>query len=384
VGTAWTAAILEDEANVRQEVIDYLEGETFAFGRLKTVSLEDFATAIEMLGDRKIDLLIIDVFRGSTDGGDAAGIDVLKEWKTVGFGPVIVYTALPESVKGETSPFVRVVAKEAGGLEQLRGQIEELFALRIPQIYRAIADHVERSLTAYMWGFVASNWSEVSGLAARPDFLRLLLSRLALQFSREGVTALVEQVYPGSGEADPSERQVHPAEYYVKPPLSVDPQLGDIRVLQRKDGPLEVVVLWPTCDLVSRKDGACKVDRALCARVVPLGECEEYQKWVKAENNSTEKDVRRLIKNTRVESQADRFHFIPPAWDIPGGLIDFQQLEHVPVDELKNAGCRATVASPYAESISSRLVRYLGRLGTPDLDIALTLAAIRPKGGKAV
>lgn len=365
-----------------RQLKEFLEGEEFSFGRVQVTGAGSFDSALALLRERKIDLVILDVFRGGPPQGDRAGIGVLENWRSTGFAPVILHTALPEGLDEHCNAFVRLVPKEAGNFARLAREIEELFALKIPQVHRAIFEHLEASLRDYMWNFVAANWKEIGGLVPRPDFARLLVHRLGLQFARVGVGAVVEQLHPGAPGGDPEPQKVHPAEYYIKPPLDPDPMLGDMRLLNRGDKDELFVVVWPSCDLVLR-GGKCKVDRALCARAVPIGGFEEHQKWAETATppESATKALVALMSNNRKGPQPERYYFLPAVWDIPAVVIDFQQLEHVSVEELRGAQCLATVASPFAEAIGARFVRYLGRVGTPDLDTTLALEALRPAAG---
>ncbi len=122
------------------------------------------------------------------------------------------------------------------------------------------------------------------------------------------------------------------------------------------------------------------MERALCARAKPIEEFDEFVAWRQSPtpSNTVVEKLTALMANNRRSGQSDRYHFLPPAWDIPAMVADFGDLEHVPVTELRAASCLATVASPFAEAIAMRFVRYLGRLGTPDVDLDLVLAALRP------
>jgi len=369
----WSFVLVEDNEQVKREVMEYMEGEEFAFGSVAVQPLSDFEEALPLLRQRKVDLLILDVM-GHQDEDKTAGIRILEEWRATGFSPVIFYTALPESVQELESPLVRVVGKDSGGLSRLGQTIREIFALRIPQTHRALAQHFDSALREYMWGFVLENWSRLRGLIDRPDFVRLLLHRLAAQFSREGVESIVEKLYPGTSMRTPEGHMAHPTEYYIKPPIGTNPQLGDIRRLEKD----LFVVVWPSCDLVLRGE-SCKVERALCARALPLADYPEFKEWLSERGSSGKrKALEALMKNNRqsARGQSERVHFLPSAWDIPASIVDFQDLRHVEMAELRGAECLATVASPFAESIGTRFIRYLGRLGTPDLDIEACIDAL--------
>lgn len=365
----WSIVLVEDHKAVRRQVLDFLHGLEFDFGTLEVQALDDFDKALALLGERKVDLLILDVM-GDQGQNKTAGLRVMESWRRTGFAPVIFYTALPESVDEHKAPLIKIVAKDSG-LEQLSGAIEELFRLKIPQTHRAIVRHFDAALRDYMWGFVSDNWDKLAGLVDQPDFVRLLLRRLAAQFSRDGVDSVVASLYPDAVAGGGTSEVVHPTEYYIKPPIGLHPQLGDIRKIEDQ----LVVVVWPSCDLVVRGDG-CKVERALCAKLLPLKEFKEYKDWVSNNSNSNRKALESLMRNNKQGGQAERYHFLPAAWDIPSGLIDFQDLLHVEVGPLRQAECLATVASPFAEAVGARFVRYLGRLGTPDLDIEAVLKGL--------
>jgi CheY-like chemotaxis protein len=375
----WRFVLVEDDLEVREQVESYIKGELFSFGSVEIFSLSSFDEALSLLGQRKVDLLVLDV-KGDQEQDRTAGIKVLERWRATGFSPVVFYTALPEIVREYENALVKVVGKDVGGLRQLVQTINGFFELKIPQTHRAIAEHFNLALREYMWGFVLENWDKLEGLIDQPDFVRLLLRRLAAQFSRERVERVVSALYSET-PARPSENEsAHPTEYYIKPPIGPHAQLGDIR---RISGDL-VVVVWPSCDLVFRGD-ACKVERALCAKAIPLTQAPEYQEWIENKSTTKRQPLESLMKNKRQGKgvQSERFHFLPAAWDIPASIIDFQDLRHVEVSEVREAECVATIASPFAESISARFMRYLGRLGTPDLDIEACMSSLELGGRKA-
>jgi len=280
-------------------------------------------------------------------------------------------------VADAAGPFVRIVPKEAENAARLRAAIDDLFATKMPQIHRAVVEHLDASLRSYMWKFVVANWDTIKPLCARPDFVRLVLARLGAYLARENVHSVAARVYGEGGAATPDD-VVHPTECWVKPPMGTDPMLGDLRV-RASDG-ARLVVLWPSCDLVLR-NGERKVERVLCVRTEPLADTDEYKAWVtanKPKGKSNEKLValKSLLTNQRQKAHA-RHHFLPPAWDIPGLVVDFRAVEMVAVTDLLAMPCQGTVSSPFAESMAARFGDYLGRLGTPDVDLDACLGIVR-------
>jgi hypothetical protein len=231
-----------------------------------------------------------------------------------------------------------------------------------------MSDQVE-TRTDYMWQFVVKNWAELSLIASKPEFVRVLVQRLAISFSSSGgVDEVVADVFPELAHDPVAEAKIHPAEFYIKPPVGTDPALGDVRVRTTNTGIEYFVVLWPTCDMVSSGGREPKTQKALCAAAKPLTECSEYKDCVTSpDSKGMKKRLIDLFKNNRDRSP-DRFHFLPALCDIPDLVVDFQDLEHVPLADVINYRCLGTIRSPHAEALSVRFERYRNRIGTPDLD----------------
>lgn len=373
----WRVVYVEDEPEYRRQVKEFLEGAEFEYGALEVTAVDNFSDAKALLASRKVDLVVLDVFDAPITDHNAAGLNVLAQWKATGFAPVVLYTALPETVAEEVGPFVELVAKDSGP-EALLEAIGRLFKSRVPQTHRAIADHIEGAVRSYMWEFVAANWDQFKDLTSHPEFLRLLLARLSAELGRN-LRPVIERLYGGEHK-DPSPELVHPAAYYVKPPVGTDALLGDLRVV---DGAI-VFVLWPSCDMVMR-DGKCKVDSILCARTTKLVDTAEYASLKAArEEKSAPKtkkameSLERLCRNQRDGKgvQSERYHFLPQVWDIPAVVIDFAELTHLSMTKVRESVCIATVASPYAEAVNARFLRYIARIGTPDLDLEIVMKSL--------
>ncbi len=380
----WNVLLVEDDETVRRQVVEYLSAESFGSRGLNIGEIGDLNRALNLIRERKADLIILDVYRGrALQGGEQAGIQILDSIKRSGFVPVVLYTALPEGLEAHQSTFVRLVGKEAGGLEKLKEEIADLFRLRIPQVHRAIVNHMDQTMCGYMWGFVLEHWTDFEPLVDKPEFLRLVVQRLALTFTREGISEMTQEVYGTTvvGQTASGDT-VHPAEYYIKPPIGQDPMLGDIRLRQTGGDSQYFVVLWPTCDMVPRKDqqtGQFKVkaERVLCAQATLARDASEVADWLVSPNSrSKQEKVERLVKNTR-GGASERYHFLPGVWDVPDLVVDFQALEHIVLSDLKTHTCLGTLSSPFAEALASRFQRYIGRIGTPDLDVSIVLERIR-------
>jgi len=323
----------------------------------------------------------LDIYRGqAAAGGERIGEEVLKEIKTSGFVSVVIYTNLPEGLENQVNEFVRLIPKEQG-LDALNQAIEEIFKSRVPQMHRAIVNHVDRALCQYMWGFVAAQWAELRQLADRPEFLRILLQRLAISFVREGVDFAIAEVFGIETVKNLDPDKVHPAEFYVKPPIGSDPMSGDIRLRSIDKTKQYFAVLWPTCDMISTGGRKPKTDRVLCAEALPLHEFEEAKAFMQNQSNAAAEKLIELLKNNRKSNFgfADRYHFLPGLLDIPDLVIDFQAVELFSLEAVNKLPSLGVLASPYAEHMSSRFDRYRGRIGTPDLDCDLIIDRASPR-----
>ncbi len=376
--SAWNLLLVEDNETVRRQVREYLSDQSFASRMLNIDDIADLDRALSIVRERKADIIILDIYGGEArQGAEQTGITILDNIKRSGFIPVVIYTALPEGLEGHQSAFVRLVGKDAGGLERLKKEITDLFRLRIPQVHRAIVNHLDQTICSYMWGFVQEHWRDFEPLSDKPEFLRLIVQRLALTFAHDGINQMTEEVYgaPATGQLVSSEI-VHPAECYIKPPMGQDPMLGDIRLRQTGGGSEYLVVLWPTCDMVSTAGRTPKTDSLLCARASLAKDASEIAEWLASPSNNKQKKVERLARNIRDESP-DRYHFLPGVWDIPDLIIDFQALEHIALSNVRAFVCLATLASPFAEALGGRFQKYIGRIGTPDIDLEAIIAQIK-------
>src|SRR6185437_10527185 len=363
---AWEVLLIEDDDNARRQIKEYFAGRIIDGRGITFHEIGNWNDAFGLIRDRKADLAILDIYRGeAAAGGERVGERVLEDIKRFGFVPVIIYTNLPEGLDGLQNEFVHLAPK-LDGLDRLREHMEAIFNTRMPRMHRAIVNHLDRALRDYMWGFVAARWTELHEFGGRPELLRLLLQRLGSSFVREGLASAMAEVFPGQEGLINPER-AHPAEFYLKPPIPPDPALGDIRLRENNGAQQYLVVLWPTCDMVSTGGRVPKTEDILCARAQPLGGSPEAQAYAVEQSKSRYKQLVALMTNNRGTSP-DRYHFLPRFLDIPSLIIDFQALEHLRLADVRAYPSLGVLVSPFAEHLSARFYRYRGRIGTPDLD----------------
>ncbi|HEY2471855.1 MAG TPA: hypothetical protein VGI45_28985 [Terracidiphilus sp.] len=372
----WNIVLIEDNQDLVRQMEEFFARKVIAGRRLRILPETDWDNAFRAIKERKADLFILDIYKGPARlGGERIGESVLAEIRSNGFVAVVLHTNLPEGLDELTNEFIRLIPKTSG-LTALAAEIEALFETKIPQMHRAITHHLDRALRDYMWEFVVQNWKSLSEIAGKPEFLRVLIQRLAISFSASGIDTVVSEVFPDVNEHRVAEDKVHPAEVYVKPPIGIDPVLGDVRLKMVGTDPEYWIVLWPTCDMVSTGGRVPKTSKALCVRAGLLSAFKECQDYTNSESGGTRKRLMALLKNER-DVTPDRYHFLPGLCDVPDLVADFQDLDHIPLIDVKGWRCVASLRSPHAESLSVRFERYRNRIGTPDLDNEIVMKRLK-------
>ncbi len=416
----WRVLVVDD--------IEVVALQTAEFLRSRPVSSTDdfadvehttsFQQALELLAERHYDLLVLDV-RNESDvdamaeaddatGSDATvadvGLAVFDDVRARRFVPIIFYTAVPGLVTGLAEPpFVSVVSKSAE-LDELLESVRAVFDSTLPAIHQALLGHVEQITREFMTEFVEQHWPDLSSPARKGDLTHLLLRRLALSLANGGeVLAGRLQGEPGL-ELHPD--AVHPMRFYVIPPVdswttgdvvrktlpapeadvsSIPAPIGDASAQLTASDPSEAwyVILTPACDLVPSRVSAEFVVLAECVQLV---DTEEFAAWrasrpvegaePSAETKRADTRMNLLMRNNRDKRGKDRDIYLPGAWNVPDLVVDFQRIVHVRYEELAEFERVATLDSPYAEALIDKFGRYLGRVGTPDLDLTVPLSRL--------
>ena len=374
---AWRVLVIDDEPDICAQVADHLSDFRPPPGDEPTIveTTSDFDEGLHRLDGRRVDVVIIDVRRGSGPeaNGSEAGLQMLQSVMQRRFLPVIFYTALPNQIPEEIrSPLVQVVTKNPTSLLTLEESLRSVFATGLPQVHRALQDHVDAVQRDYMWDFVSEHWGAF-GAADKTSLAYFLARRLAHSLSGAAIDRLVEAL---PGEGDPAvvrEEKVHPMRMYLVPPVDgTDPQTGEILKGTVADRVSHWILLTPSCDIAQRK-----AERVLLAHCIPLETYPAYMSFKAGESTSNRDRLTRLLGN----AQSDRYFFLPAVLEtVPDLVVDLQDLEGLPCDSLGAMTRVATVDSPFAEAITARFIRYFGRLGTPDVDLDMVLNRLRMSG----
>lgn len=361
----WRILVVEDDAAIAAEVKEALEAAGWLDGSSFTVEVTtSFDEALHALERFRFDILILDLraesAKGKQDEADA-GLKVLERIKAVRFAPVIFYTALPNVVRGLASPFVRIVEKTEGVMA-VRAAVAAVLSTKLPYLNRYLEDQQRR----YMWDFVEST-QELASPQHNVDLAFLMARRLAAALRVDFARLVATEV--AGVEAAPKTDKVHPVEFYIMPPVGECLMAGDL--LKAPDGADYSIVLTPSCDVAQGN-----ADFVLLASCVPLTTRDEYKKWAASDKPGV--DVTESLERLLGDRGKERYRFLPGTMKFPDLMVDLQQLQAVPKSEFEGRFTRvASLDSPYAEKLLATFARYYGRIGTPDLDIAITIERLR-------
>lgn len=368
---------VDDDPDDLRNVRDYLQGEDIPeWGRPEVTSIDSFDQALSELEARRFDLMILDVRLGGHEEQGVApeeeeGARTLRDIMKRRFLPVIFWTGLPGKVEHLGSPLVDVLEKTgAGGLDTLVASVRQMFATRLPALNRALRRLVEEEQRHYMWDFVAEHWDDLQEGGDATALAYLLVRRLGRSLSGPGIEQLAAHL--GAGGGPPAEGTIHAAEMYLIPPLSgTRPGVAD---LFRDDSGAGDGTWWlvvtPSCDLEHDK-----AEFVVLAACLPIETDARVQRWRANGNAANKAKVRDLVSH-KSGGQDDRNLYLPAAPTIPDLVADFQLLRSVSTDDLNSMHRVASLVSPFAEAAVSRFTRYLGRVGTDDLDVEAITARL--------
>jgi CheY-like chemotaxis protein len=407
--TDWRVLVVDDDDEIRSSTTELVERHLRERDEDVTVlSVGSFDEGLDLLDGGDFDLVILDVRDqeradatgiAAAEGGDDAtaadvGLDVFKQLRASRFIPIIFQTGVANLVRDlEKPPFVFVVSK-TDPVESLLNAVDAAFDSTLPAIHRALRKYVTSVEHEFMADFVEQHWEELMEPHRKGDLAHLLTRRLGL--SLNGGASVLNKLLGGGPDVQVDGDIVHPMRYYILPAVPAEhvggSTTGDLihgdRVVTEEEanGSAWYVVLTPACDLAQGK-----ADFVVLAEAVPLESFPEYEGWRDAEQAkladeteastkavaAAEKKLLRLLSNNRDGKSPERWNYLPGVWGLPDLVVDFQKIVHVPKDQVEAYERVATLDSPYSESLIARFTRYVGRLGTPDLDVTVPVDRLR-------
>lgn len=380
----WRVLVVDDDESVAELTAELL----FYRSDVEATFETSFDKALQTIAEGSIDVLILDIRNQSLSEKATSvavdvdpGLKIFSEIRSQRFLPVVFYTALPDSVKDLrlVSPFIQVVSKvykevshEDDDISRLRDAIDDIVDSNLLHIIRELGVHIKDEIRKFMADFVENYWEILQNQKA--DLAHLLLRRLSASLEL-GAGVFADRLEHHSPD---SSGKVHPVRFYVVPPID-DYRMGDIlcdsdiKTMGVYDDSVSwYIILTPSCDLVRDRPKAKYVVLAEC---VILRDFQEYQDWMKSEDHRNR--LVSLLNSRPNKGQPDRYHYLPAAWQIPDLIVDLQRILHIPYEQLANYTKAASLDSPFSEALANKFNRYMGRVGTPDLDLDAALGRMQ-------
>jgi len=368
----WRILAVDDDAFVARQIKEFLDGRINGRNgdEILVDVTDDFDKALNELDKLLYDIVILDVFRGKVGitVKIRPGEEILEEIKKRCFIPVVFYTALPAAVNDKKSDLVHVVHKTAGGLNKLKKAVISLIGTGLPVINRMLINHFFRVQGKYMWKFVEPNWKKFNTVVDTKSLAYLLSRRLAWSLTHENIHYLIDLLGGPAGTGMVYEDLVHPAEYYIYPPIGKQYNTGDILSRNIKKKRTYWIILTPSCDMFLTDDRKTKSEYVLIAACLSLSGTIEAKKWRQEGNAEAKSCLGEFMRNNKKAGQKERYYFLPGTFFLPHLFVDFQTLNTVPFGELGKFEKVVTLDSPFAECLLNRFCRYIGRIGTPDIN----------------
>jgi len=377
---------VDDEELVLRQVKELLEDdeEIAAIGPVEVTSFDNFTDALKHVDETFTDIVILDVMKDhgvAAEEPQLAGREAFERLRAKVFLPVIFYTGFANHVDdlGQDLKLLRVVAK--GKADRLMEAVREVLEEGLPSLNRSLVEMLREVQRSYMWEFVAQHWPEFQAQEDPTALAHLLVRRFALTLKSDGATSLIAALPGGKGNSAvaSSNGKVHPISMYVMPPLEKSkPMAGDVRRGEIDGAGDYWIVLTPSCDFAQEK-----ADTVLLAACHLLADQSELRTFLEdTGSNGKRRKLEKVMNNRGEGRQADRYHFLPGAFELPDLLIDLRALKTIPRQQFDALAPVVSLDAPFAEALLAQFARYVGRLGTPDPDFDLVIHRLGETGSQ--
>ena len=335
--------------DARQHIEDEMEDPSFV--------ISQFEPAPERILSFEPDIVILDLDGlRSIPRYEGFGVrDFIWEHR---FCPIVVYSAYVDDYKVEYGdhPLVKTVVKgEIDSPELVLSAIQEL--LPVTEALKVTHEQVNRRFWEAM--------KEIAPIALKTvnpaDVMDVII-----RTGRRRVAAMMD--VPG-----PDESQLASWEQYLYPPVSQDPELGDI--LRSAGGAVDEpgsfrVVLTPSCDMVSSGGREAKVDDVLVAKCCSINEALQM---INMTGSGNDRHVERLITAVLSQGFYQCVIMLPAlAGAIPTMAANLRALDLVPIDQIGPGSTYervASVDSPFKETVAWAYLQIACRPGLPERDV---------------
>lgn len=347
---------------------------------------DNYSNALENLLKNDYDAAIIDL-KLDEKTVDHTGNDLIEIIVNKLRLPVIVCSGFPEhfdnNIIDENNGFF-ALRKKDDDMDELISQIIKWYKSGFTKIFGK--DGVwEEQLNSIFWTVISKNieeWSKYQGkVLNNGEEVNINHEKALLRYSLNIMQTFLEL---NSDKTDYD--LLHPAEFYIMPPLYDNFMFGDI--IQDETSKEIFAVLTPACEMANKK-----FSKVLIAEIKDLlsnekfkTDYEKHSKIIFAEEGANPQQKQSAINKLgkwyrNGHDSSNGIHFLPKYGDFRGGFIDFQCLKTIPDLELKTNYTRlATISVHFAKDIGSRFSSYYARQGQPSLADDIISFSLRLEG----
>lgn len=345
---------IDDEPSSVQDAAELLDKTFPGLERLT----KNFERAMEHIRPFRPDAIVLDVWKGRIGDSDAESSKIYDIIWTKQFCPVIVYSADSTKVdeaNRDEHPLVVGVTKGSGSDERVLERVRE-FVPYIESVKRG-AENIRVAFFKAMRDVAPDAYRNFDDDKQRADSI--------LRASRRRVAALMDDPLP-------DDSQLAAWEQYLCPPVSSDPQLGDLlkEADGRNDDPNAFrLVLTPSCDMVASNGRKPKVQEILVAK------CCSIKKGLQRIGIYREFEDRLSKHPIFTQGYSGSIVLLPHLHGrIPAMAANLRNLELIPIDKVipgeDSTFCIvASIDSPFRELVSWAYLQVSCRPGLPDRDI---------------
>lgn len=305
------------------------------------------------LEDPQFDAAIIDLkLSGTAD--TLEGKDLVEQINKKLRIPIFIYSGSVAQIEMEENVLLKKRLRDDVSIDSILDDINDIYKTGITSLLRQ-GGRIDKMLTEIFWNHLSSSLFSLGNENSTNTLTRYIFAHL--------------QEYLEMGD-NGSFDNLHPAEFYIIPPIKQELITGDILSKKNTGGEKEYyILLTPACDIELRTKGNGskfrKADNGLLIKLIPWGSIEKFSELTNNSSNTQLGNLKAFVSNNR-----ERYHFLPAYSEIKGFFADFQSQISVPVEVLDDKTVYkriATVSQPFVKDIIARFSQYYSRQGQPNL-----------------
>lgn len=334
--------IIDDDKESIETTVDYLKGE-IDDQSLVIESATTFDNGKIKLSEAAYDLVILDLKNDSTDDPEA-GERLFEETKYNQLIPVIIYSGrATDSGRSVVIPWLQKINKDDtdGLVDAVKTVMNSVLVKEVKNFCRTISSEISR----FVWDGLYISEEKFLDSVVNEEWLRDILNSRFVS-------------YLGSKLLDAD--TVDPSRLYLFPAVGDNYLPGD--VFCKPDTTVEqwYVLVTPACDLVDRGKKGRKAKMLTFLKGMQVEKVNEYSDH-DSSKNKRDAFVRYL--------KSERRFYLPKFREVPHLVFELDDVELVKFDQINSLTRVASLCSPYGEALLAKRAAFVGRIGTPDLDL---------------